>query len=558
MNKMWAQRFCSVFLLVVFAGISSVSAAATQFTSPNFKMESLIFGGTGILRSSEASVPPRITSGPTVSAIQTTSADVKWTTDKPGNSVVLFGTERGKYVRQSGQLTDTSIINHDVVLDGLIKGTTYYYKVQTSDVAGNLAVSSENTFSTDPGDVVAPSLKSGPIASFTSATSVTVTWETDEISTSQVEYGALAVNENTVGSVDELTLFHQVQLNNLKANQDYFYRVRSKDTSGNTLIGQTLNMRTPTAPSVTSVSITDITLNSAIVQWQTTTLSSSVVQYGNQEGVYSDSVADASFNTAHTIRLTGLQSGTTYSLQIVSTDSSGNHFTSDVYKFKTIILPVISNLVASNIGSSTATLTWDSSSDIDELVHYAISKSPDDPTLFGKEQTTGSANLVSIHSIGLTNLESGVTYTVSVMGKDSFGNAALSSILTFDSLPDHDPPKILNLKSDTTVDLGGKNVNVLVAFGLSELAKAHIEYGSGASGGYEKTVDTDTEYSTTKLLVVPNLTPGQSYHFKVVAFDRKGNRTDSPDYLVLAPTQPVSLLDLIFGQIRDNFGWLSH
>ena len=58
-------------------------------------------------------------------------------------------------------------------------------------------------------------------------------------------------------------------------------------------------------------------------------------------------------------------------------------------------------------------------------------------------------------------------------------------------------------------------------------------------------------------MVIPGLEPGQSYHYRIVAQDRVGNQSTSSDYLVLAPSQPVSLLDLIFSQIRINFGWLS-
>src|SRR4051812_24586709 len=122
MNKLKLLQVCCLALLIGLGSSSAVLAAATEFTSPNFTMQSLIFGGTGILRTTQGVIPPIITDGPVVSNIQTTSAEVKWTTDRPSNSVVLFGTEKGKYPRQAGELTDTSLTVHDVTIDGLLRG----------------------------------------------------------------------------------------------------------------------------------------------------------------------------------------------------------------------------------------------------------------------------------------------------------------------------------------------------------------------------------------------------------------------------------------------------
>ena len=225
--------------------------------------------------------------------------------------------------------------------------------------------------------------------------------------------------------------------------------------------------------------------------------------------------------------------------------------------FRTVVLPVISDLKVSEITSSAATLTWTSSSDIDELVRYEVLASSDQK-LIGKKKSAGNDKVVSSHSLVLSDLESGAKYTTAVSGKDIFGNQAISPSIEFDTKVDSDPPLIQNIKSDTSVDLGSKqSVQVLVSFGLSEPGLSYLEFGEGASGTYTKTITTDTEVSQNKFMVIPGLQPGESYHFRIVAKDRVGNSATSSDYLVLAPSQPVSLLDLIFGQVRQNFGWLS-
>jgi hypothetical protein len=546
---------CIVFLIPL-----TTKAAATQFTSPNYGVESVIFGGTGLLHSTYASIPPKITVGPTVTNITTTGVTVNWTTDKPANALVMVNltsvSDGGSYAQETGQLSDTTQTVHAINVNGLTRGTTYYYRVRSNDVAGNVVESAEYTFTTNPGDIWPPKIINGPVVTINSATSVTITWETDEISNSIVEYGLQTVTENSVGYFDELTIMHSVTLNNLISAKTYLYRIKSQDASGNLYTGPTINFNTPNAPSITDVRISDVTLNSALVQWNTTSPSNSVINYGPSQSYGQLNQDLATYTTNHIVRLSGLSSGTTYYLQITGQDQDGNKIGSDQYLFKTVVLPLITNFTVSNITSSSVNLAWQSTSDIDELVQYVVTGSID-KTVVGKEGSAGTEILSSTHNYQITDLYSSSTYQVSVMGKDVFGNQAISGTLIFSTQKDTTPPVIENVKTDTSVNLGGnQTVQVLVSFGLSKPGTAYIEYGIGATGSYTDSVKTDTDTSPNKFMVIQNLQPGQSYHFRIVAKDLAGNIARSADYLVLAPTQPISLFDLIFGQIQSNFGWM--
>lgn len=553
------KKFVYWFSVLLFFVASALPAygAPTQFTSPNFGVESVIFGGTGTLRSTEASIPPVITVGPTVGSITTSTATVLWVTDKPSNSIVSLGTVSGVYTLQTGQITNTTFTNHSVGLTNLVRGTQYFYKVSSADVNGNEVESSEATFSTDPGDITAPIITTGPSLAKNSASLVTVTWETDELASSVVEYGVQDVTENSIGRADDLTLFHQVQINGLQSSQSYLLRVKSRDSSGNTTVSATQTLETLESPSITEVKISDITLNSALVQWKTTTPSTTVVNYGTSSAYGQTSSDTTTFTTTHLVRLSGLSSGSTYYLRIIGTDPSGNRLTSDEYIFKTVVLPIISNFKVSEIGSDNAKLTWISSSDIDEFIRYEVTKNPD-PKLVGKKLTTGNDALASSHTFLLSSLDSGSTYTVTVLGKDIFGNQAISSVLSFDTLPDTAPPEISNIRTDTTVDLGSKqSVQALVSFELSEPGVAIIDYGSGASGVMDQHITLDTEYTRAKFMVIPGLQPGQSYHFRITARDLAGNEAHSAEILVLSPNQKKSFLDLVASSFIANFRFLT-
>lgn len=532
-------------------------AAPTEFDSTNYTVGSVIFGGTGTLRFPQSFTPPVILTGPTVSNITTTSANVSWTMDRNTTGIVFVGTVSGDYPFQAGDAFTPTQAAHSVDLNFLTRGTTYYYKVRSSDAFGNATESAEFSFTSDFGDITAPKITSGPSTAQTSGNQITVTWITDELSSSIVEYGIKDVAENSVGRTDERTLFHQVVLSGLSGSQSYLYRVRSRDDADNLVTSATLTLTTLAAPGITEVRITDITLNSAVVQWKTTVATSTTITYGTSSGVYTVTLDDPSPAETHVVRLSNLASGTVFYARLSGVDGAGARISSDEYVFKTVVLPTLSEIEVFDIQSQAAKLRWTASSEVDAFVRYEIKES-NDPSLVGKKFATGDDALSREHVIQLSDLEPDTLYAVSTIGKDVFGNQAISPSKDFRTLSDHEPPLIENLRSDTTVDLGSKQtVQVLISFGISELAKAVISYGEGATGDYTQQIITDTDYSRSKFMVIPNLKPGNSYHFKVTVTDRSGNSADSPDYLVLAPAQPVSLLDLIFGQLRLNFGWLT-
>ena len=84
---------------------------------------------------------------------------------------------------------------------------------------------------TVPDDTTPPIITTAPSASDITASSATITWTTDEVSSSVVEYGtSTAYGLSSTGA--EATS-HRVQLTGLSASTTYHYRVGSTDASGN-------------------------------------------------------------------------------------------------------------------------------------------------------------------------------------------------------------------------------------------------------------------------------------------------------------------------------------
>src|SRR5205814_10061232 len=77
------------------------------------------------------------------------------------------------------------VLSHSQALSGLTPATLYHYRVKSKDAAGNLATSGDFTLTTL--DNVPPVI-SAVSASGITATSATITWNTSEAHTSELEY----------------------------------------------------------------------------------------------------------------------------------------------------------------------------------------------------------------------------------------------------------------------------------------------------------------------------------------------------------------------------------
>ncbi len=110
-----------------------------------------------IVNPSLDTTPPSI-SNITTSNITTTSGVISWTTNELSDTQVIYGTSSGSYPNTSF-LNPTPATLHSVTVTPLTQGTHYYFKVESRDAAGNLAVSTpENTFTTATLDTTPPTV----------------------------------------------------------------------------------------------------------------------------------------------------------------------------------------------------------------------------------------------------------------------------------------------------------------------------------------------------------------------------------------------------------------
>ncbi len=283
----------------------------------------------------------------------------------------------------------------------------------------------------------------GPVISDVSAnvtgeTTANVTWTTDVLATSQVEYG-LTIAYGSVTPLDTaLATGHAVDLDGLIPGTTYHYRVRSMDALNNETLSAdydftTLDLTPPVISDVTAVDITDM---GAAIAWTTDEPSDSQVAYGLTDAYGEITPLDADLVTDHSVNLSGLADNTTYHYMVVSVDAWDNWAFSDDYTFTTLELtpPVISEVSSDNVTPTAATITWTTDVPATSQVEYGL-------TLAYGSLTPLDTALVTGHSVDLSGLTDNTTYHFRVRSKNAAEEETLSDDYTFTTaIPVNHPP----------------------------------------------------------------------------------------------------------------------
>lgn len=90
-----------------------------------------------------------IMSSLSVVGITATSSRVTWTTNEAATGKVWYGTSTPVVTTGVPAAVEKTLsVGHDLLIDNLTAGTTYYYVVSSTDATGNVATSTEATFQT--------------------------------------------------------------------------------------------------------------------------------------------------------------------------------------------------------------------------------------------------------------------------------------------------------------------------------------------------------------------------------------------------------------------------
>ena len=366
---------------VTFRAISAGSSSATFDFSLGSGTDSNVAGLGGDLLASVGSgsytgvaldtTPPTISSISS-SGVTTSGATVSWNTNEASDTQVEYGATTS-YGSQTA-LNSSLVTSHSATLSGLSASTLYHYRVKSRDAAGNLSTSGDNTFTTQaPPDTTPPTISSVAVSGVTTS-GATVSWNTNEASDTQVEYGATTSYGSQTALNSSLVTSHSATLSGLSASTLYHYRVKSRDAAGNlsTSGDNTFTTQAPpdtTPPTISSVAVSGVTTSGATVSWNTNEASDTQVEYGATTSYGSQTTRNPSLLTSHSATVSGLSPAATYHFRVKSRDSAGNLAMSSDSTFTTNSLPdttapsVPSGLSATPTSESQIQVSWNDSTD---------------------------------------------------------------------------------------------------------------------------------------------------------------------------------------------------
>jgi len=497
-----------------------------------------------------ADTTPPVISGVTESNITSKSAIVYWNTDEPATSQVEFGTAsaaHGGYERTSS-FNPALVYVHGVVLDGLLPSTTYYYRVISRDgsAAANEGWSDEYSFTTLPDTT--PPVISAVVATDVRAKKASIYWNTNEASTTQVEYGTASAAHGGYAFATSmnasLVSIHGVVLDGLTPNTTYYYRVISKDAYDNEAVSDEHTFATlpdTTKPVILSITVSNITDTTAIVYWMTDERSTTQVEYGTSASYGKKSPYNPALVYYHGVVLSGLQPNTTYHFRVISKDAYDNEAVSGDDQFDTLpdsTPPDIFGVEARHITGTSALIYWATNEKSTTQVVYDTVEHAD-PGDYAWSSLLNT-NKVYSHSVMLVGLTQGTEYHYRVLSKDANDNEAVSDDYTFETLTDTTPPEISGVG---TTNVTGTSAVVLWL--TDEPATSQVEYGttSATHGSYDATTPEDATMVTHHGAVLIGLTAGQDYYYRVISRDGAGNETVSDEYsFITEDTTPPAIL----------------
>jgi hypothetical protein len=479
---------------------------------------------------------------------------------------------------------DTTVKNGYVDIN-LDQNVTYAYQVTSEDANHNISLPA-GPVSARPGS--APDVTAEPQVELFNwhqdqGVRAKISWNTDQEADSNVAYSIKEIAEGAemtaegdavvkINTSPDMVNAHEVWIYNLEPATKYYFKAFSKNEIQIAGYSDVLSFTTPERIPllVEGMKITDITMDSALIDWDTSKPATTLLEYG-QSNDYGQQKTDDNLNLDHTFKLEGLTNGAKYYLRIKNTDIDGNTTTSDVYTFETPALPIISSPSISVVAHNFVTIDWTSNVNTDSNVEYYTNQKPvvenkiagqtdtaSKATTSNQPATQGKADSTTIHSVTLIGLEAKTTYSYRAISKDQFGNIATSDMLSFTTASDSQAPQIQNIKSEVASTGSGDAVKyqAIISWDTDEPATSQIEFAMGIGGDYTESTEEVLSLNSSHVVIIPDLKPNSAYHFRTASKDKSGNVAYSDDVSLITPPKEKSLLQIVIKSLEDTFSWV--
>jgi hypothetical protein len=437
----------------------------------------------------------------TVTGVTDSSATIEWKTDVPMDATINFGLDsRVGTVRYP--LFDKT--DHSLKIDQLDPGTTYHFRVVSTDTEGNRSATGGFVFTTKTTDSRPPV-------------------------------------ERILEEIEEL---EEEELLEIKKEVD--------EALADTL----------TPPSIIGAPKVIPNAEGAEVIWTTDRESNSMVYFARESeydakrtNPYASAQGDPrAMTTNHSVKLVGLESATLYHFIASSEDASGLIGESADDTFRTTSeLPEITNARVTRVQETSAMVSWQNGVPSKGIVEYTNTRTR-------ATKVAGNAAYATNHSIQLNDLEFGARYSAVIRATNEAGDEVTSSPLTFVTVRDRVAPLISKVNNESTLFPGEEvKIQTIISWETDEPAYCQVFYAQGlasATGGESLPIEANPD--TTHTQVIVGFASATVYQFWLVCADEASNESRSEDFVLITPVKEKSIIDIILENFEGTFGWLKN
>lgn len=471
-----------------------------------------------ITRSAPDTTAPVLIGRALVEDVSTSSAMISWQTDEASSTVVFVGTTANNLSRI--ETTPGFTTKHQLALTRLLPATTYFFRVESSDLSGNRTNVSVSSFTTSTTESVHElEIISTPVIERLTGNSITLSWRTNLNADSRL----VCESTNGINEVNKLELskHHTLTLIGLELNTGYRCVVYSTDIEGriaSKVIGALTTGEMDTTPPqcIASPTATGF-VNFAEISWQSDELATATINYRVKTTDHWLKTNTLPLTRAGYGQLTGLTSNTVYEYQVNLTDTVGNSADCVVGEFNSgavsttpdVPAPVFSiQPFVTDIGTFSATVNWTTARESSGQVRFGL----DANTL---NRLESDPEFKFAHAVVLNNLQDETTYFLRVDAVNSKGVITSSDTISFTTQPippiELAPPKIISgpfVKNIT-------DVSAVVEWETDKASNSSVV----VVGGTTVIVDTLT---TIHSVLLTGLTADTAYATMVSSTDANG------------------------------------
>lgn len=390
--------------------------------------------------------PAEIITNPSVS-VSTRSAKISWATDRTSDSRIQIGVTSNQYLGTEASVSD-QVKNHEVDLNNLTAGTTYFYKARWTDEDGNTGTTSELVFKTLP----APTIRDVEIKRI-SLTSAVLQFVAKDAVKVKIFYGL----SDGFGGLEEINSSTQestytVELAGLNDGAKYFYKINTIDADGNEYdSGRIDSFTTPARPRISNLRFQPVEgepTSTQNVTWTTNVPASSLVRYSTADVPAKESVT-SKLSTEHSVIMTNLKDDSIYTLVAESRDADGNLAISDSQTFRTELDTRPPKVTKLRIETSIRGVGSESSGQL--IVYWKTDEPATSQVSYGQgasgrtytSTTAEDGKLTTEHTVIIAELSTSEVYHLKAISRDKGENTGRSK----------DKSAIIGQSSDSVFDI---------------------------------------------------------------------------------------------------------